>query len=189
MTLAETVMAPPDGHVAGAVCFLFGTEPLGDPEASTRLADEVVDQAAPLLIDAGLTVLRHAHAHHDDLTRFVARERDDDLTPVGLVWIGAPGPGASLLTADGRTVTPADLDEIRIADSLRFVLLSSCDTGVEAARWHRALDDGPTIVGWRGITRLAVPAGYRDGDRAREEYRRILRTYLLNPALEPVGRS
>ena len=181
----------PDGGVRGIVAIFFGF-----PEGKTTDAEmekhetEVLRPTIDFLKDGGFGVFMKRRATAEDFAGFVTGQADflDGHEPTALLWSAHGGADGSLQTADGPHLAPSKVDGLRIDPRLRLVVFSSCHTGVHARRWHRALDERPTVVGYDGIAIFGdVVKFYSDSDARSIQLQRLLRTYLLNPALDPVG--
>lgn len=176
--------------IKGIVGIFFGF-PEGS-DANAQMQEIELEKLGPIttyLNENGYIVAIKSNATAGDFSSWVdgSSELLDGVKPSAIIWSAHGGDDGSLQTCDGSSLRPSDLEQIKVSESLRLAVFSSCHTGVHARQWHSALDQRPTIVGWDGLARFGhVVQFYTAGDDTNHQLERLLRTYLLNPALESV---
>jgi RHS repeat-associated protein len=147
-------LTDPDGREEFYFLYVFNANNPGDQQMKDEERASI-NEEVEYLREMGISVMVIENATKDDvLSAFSDREA------IMIVTSGYGYDEAKIPTADGKTVTPADLKNV--SPSLRILIFENCYQGDYIQDWRNALGTKIDIVGWSGLTYTYESLSFND---------------------------
>ena len=98
-------------------------------------------------VEGGFTVVYDTAGTRDAFLTAVA-----DASTYGIYWSGH-GVGGNIVTSDGDTLQPTDIDPARVGGNCQYLIFAACESGQKEVEWQTAMGAQCAFQGWVKTTR------------------------------------